>query len=113
MRASGTVAPAGIAVAALAAAVLAVPEIAAATTDTTFDTPLDTVEDIVGGTGGQLAAALAVGEAPKPWGSFDDIAKQELSQATPEHHFFDGGSRDLLLLNGIDPQVFGASFPCR
>ena len=34
-----------------------------ATTDTTFDTPLDTVKDIVGGTGGQLAAALAVGAA--------------------------------------------------
>ena len=34
-----------------------------ATTDTTFGTPLDTVEDIVGGTGGQLAAALAVGAA--------------------------------------------------
>ncbi len=64
MRASAPVTPAGIAVAALAAAtVLAVPEIASATTDTTFDTPLDTVEDIVGGTGGQLAAALAVGAA--------------------------------------------------
>ncbi len=46
-----------------AAAVLAVPEIASASTDTTFDAPLDTVEDIVGGTGGQLAAALAVGAA--------------------------------------------------
>ena len=34
-----------------------------ATTDTTFGTPLDTVENIVGGTGGQLAAALAVGAA--------------------------------------------------
>ena len=32
-------------------------------TDTTFDSPLDTVEGIVGGTGGQLAAALAVGAA--------------------------------------------------
>ena len=38
-------------------------ELALATTDTTFGTPLDTVEDIVGGTGGQLAAALAVGAA--------------------------------------------------
>ena len=46
-----------------AAAVLAGPEIALATTDTTFDAPLDTVSDIVGGTGGQLAAALAVGAA--------------------------------------------------
>ena len=36
---------------------------ALATTDTTFGTPLDTVKDIVGGTGGQLAAALAVGAA--------------------------------------------------
>ena len=46
-----------------AAAVLAGPDAAFATTDTTFDTPLDTVEGIVGGTGGQLAAALAVGAA--------------------------------------------------
>ena len=46
-----------------AAAVLAVPEMALATTDTTFGNPLDTVENIVGGTGGQLAAALAVGAA--------------------------------------------------
>ena len=52
------------ATAALAAgAVLAGPEIALATTDTTFGSPLDTVEGIVGGTGGQLAAALAVGAA--------------------------------------------------
>jgi len=74
-RSAGTVAAApgidradtglrGIAIATLAAAaVLAVPDIALATTDTTFDTPLDTVEGIVGGTGGQLAAALAVGAA--------------------------------------------------
>ena len=34
-----------------------------ATTDTTFSGPLDTVTGIVGGTGGQLAAALAVGAA--------------------------------------------------
>ena len=54
----------GLAVMALAmAAVLAGPEVALATTDTTFGTPLDTVEGIVGGTGGQLAAALAVGAA--------------------------------------------------
>ena len=53
------VAMAGVA----AAALLAAPDVALATTDTTFDAPLDTVEDIVGGTGGQLAAALAVGAA--------------------------------------------------
>ena len=54
----------GLAVTALAgAALLAGPELALATTDTTFGTPLDTVENIVGGTGGQLAAALAVGAA--------------------------------------------------
>ena len=52
------------AVAALAAAaVLAGPDAALATTDDTFDAPLETVQDIVGGTGGQLAAALAVGAA--------------------------------------------------
>jgi len=45
------------------AAVVAAPELALATTDTTFGSPLDTVENIVGGTGGQLAAALAVGAA--------------------------------------------------
>ena len=38
-------------------------EVAWATTDTTFDGPLDTVTGIVAGTGGQLAAALAVGAA--------------------------------------------------
>ena len=36
---------------------------ALASTDTTFDGPLDTVSGIVEGTGGQLAAALAVGAA--------------------------------------------------
>ncbi len=46
-----------------AAALLAAPDIALATSDTTFGSPLDTVQDIVGGTGGQLAAALAVGAA--------------------------------------------------
>ena len=46
-----------------AAAAMAAPELAHATTDTTFGSPLDTVEGIVGGTGGQLAAALAVGAA--------------------------------------------------
>ena len=34
-----------------------------ATTDTTFAAPLTTVTDMVGGTGGQLAAVLAVGAA--------------------------------------------------
>ena len=49
---------------ALAAAALAAGlDPAWATTDTTFGDPLDTVQDIVGGTGGQLAAALAVGAA--------------------------------------------------
>ena len=53
-----------IAVTAIAlAAALSAPEAALATTDTTFGSPLDTVEGIVGGTGGQLAAALAVGAA--------------------------------------------------
>ena len=46
-----------------AAAVLAGADAALATSDTTFGDPLDTVEGIVGGTGGQLAAALAVGAA--------------------------------------------------
>ena len=45
------------------AAVLAGSDAALATTDTTFDAPLDTVTDMVSGTGGQLAAALAVGAA--------------------------------------------------
>ena len=47
----------------VAGAVLAGAYIALATTDTTFGSPLGTVKDIVGGTGGQLAAALAVGAA--------------------------------------------------
>ncbi len=54
---------AGAVMAIAAATVLVAPEIALATTDTTFDAPLDTVQDIVGGSGGQLAAALAVGAA--------------------------------------------------
>ena len=48
------------------AAVLAVllgVDAAWATTDTTFTGPLNTVTGIVSGTGGQLAAALAVGAA--------------------------------------------------
>ena len=44
-------------------AVVAGTDVALATTDTTFGDPVDTVQDIVGGTGGQLAAALAVGAA--------------------------------------------------
>ena len=46
-----------------AAALLAGAEAAPATSDTAFGDPLDTLEDIVGGTGGQLAAAPAVGAA--------------------------------------------------
>ena len=38
-------------------------EAAWATTDTTFAAPLTTVTDMVAGTGGQLAAVLAVGAA--------------------------------------------------
>ena len=51
--------PAAVAVAATVAGI----DGALASTDTTFSGPLDTVEGIVGGTGGQLAAALAVGAA--------------------------------------------------
>ena len=55
---------AGCAMAALAAAaVLGGPDAALATSDTTFGDPLNTVTGIVSGTGGQLAAALAVGAA--------------------------------------------------
>ncbi len=50
---------AAVAVSVLAAGI----DPALATTDTTFDGPLDTVTDMVEGTGGQLAAALAVGAA--------------------------------------------------
>ena len=52
-----------LAAAIVAGAVLGGADMAFATTDTTFGDPLDTVEGIVGGTGGQLAAALAVGAA--------------------------------------------------
>ena len=38
-------------------------EVAWGTTDTTFTAPLTTVTNMVGGTGGQLAAVLAVGAA--------------------------------------------------
>ena len=65
--ASGTVGAGQVlraaAVTAIAAAVLVGSDAALATTDTTFDAPLDTVTDMVSGTGGQLAAALAVGAA--------------------------------------------------
>ena len=55
---------AACAMAAVAAvAVLGGADAALATSDTTFGTPLTTVQNIVGGTGGQLAAALAVGAA--------------------------------------------------
>ena len=46
-----------------AAALLAGTDAALATSDTTFGGPLTTVTNIVSGTGGQLAAALAVGAA--------------------------------------------------
>ena len=54
---------AGFATAAALAAALTGMDAALASSDTTFSGPLDTVEGIVGGTGGQLAAALAVGAA--------------------------------------------------
>ena len=47
----------------LALPLLGVADMAWATTDTTFAAPLQTVTDMVGGTGGQLAAVLAVGAA--------------------------------------------------
>ncbi len=50
------------AIVALALALLGI-DAALATTDTTFTDPLDTVTGMVSGTGGQLAAALAVGAA--------------------------------------------------
>ena len=53
------VVPAGVAL----AATLAGMDGALASSDTTFDGPLGTVTGIVEGTGGQLAAALAVGAA--------------------------------------------------
>ena len=62
-RVRSSVRIAGLTATVVAGAVLAGADIALATTDTTFGTPLDTVQDIVGGTGGQLAAALAVGAA--------------------------------------------------
>ena len=52
----------GTSVLALALALLGI-DAALATTDTTFTGPLDTVTGMVSGTGGQLAAALAVGAA--------------------------------------------------
>ncbi len=51
----------GLAVASLAAAVLlAGADAAPAMSDTTFAVPLDTVENIVGGTGGRLAVGAAL-----------------------------------------------------
>ena len=47
----------------LIAVVALIGNTALASTDTTFQGPLSTVTGIVGGTGGQLAAALAVGTA--------------------------------------------------
>ena len=55
--------PAGIAVAAGLAAAMTGMDAALASSDTTFSGPLGTVSGIVEGTGGQLAAALAVGAA--------------------------------------------------
>ena len=53
-----------VAVVVLAGLAPALPGIdALAASDTTFSGPLDTVTDMVAGTGGQLAAALAVGAA--------------------------------------------------
>ena len=51
------------AMAPLALPLLGAVDMAWATTDTTFAAPLETVTDMVGGTGGQLAAVLAVGAA--------------------------------------------------
>ena len=62
-RAAPAVVPAVAAVAGLALAGLAGIEAAQAASDTTFSGPLGTVTDMVSGTGGQLAAALAVGAA--------------------------------------------------
>ena len=47
----------------LALPLLGAADMAWATTDTTFAAPLQTVTNMVGGTGGQLAAVLAVGAA--------------------------------------------------
>ena len=60
---TGQALPAAAVAVIAAAALLAGSDAALATTDTTFDAPLDTVTDMVSGTGGQLAAALAVGAA--------------------------------------------------
>ena len=51
------------ALAVAAAALLFGADASLASSDSTFQGPLDTVSDMVGGTGGQLAAALAVGAA--------------------------------------------------
>ncbi len=61
--AMGSMRPAVAAAAGLALAALAGMDAAQAASDTTFSGPLGTVTDMVSGTGGQLAAALAVGAA--------------------------------------------------
>ena len=63
LRAARLALPSALPALAVSAAVIGGIDTAWAASDTTFDAPLDTVKDIVGGTGGQLAAALAVGAA--------------------------------------------------
>ena len=65
-RARGTgpaVRAAAVAITAVLAAVLVGTDLALAASDETFDAPLEAVTGMVSGTGGQLAAALAVGAA--------------------------------------------------
>ena len=62
-RIAAALVPAGAALALALAATLGLADGALASTDDTFEGPLDTVSGIVEGTGGQLAAALAVGAA--------------------------------------------------
>ena len=54
---------AGLTAAVIAGAMLAGADVVLVTSNTTFGDPLDTVQDIVGRTGGQFAAVLAVGAA--------------------------------------------------
>ena len=66
-RGVGTLRALGTAAMPLLAASLALlggVEAVLATPDSTLDTPLTTVTDAVGGTGGQLATVLTVGAAP-------------------------------------------------
>ena len=60
---AGRMRSACIATSVASVAALALGDPAFAASDTTFAGPLDTVTDMVSGTGGQLAAALAVGAA--------------------------------------------------